>query len=370
MDKIGVVICVDILLKWFYCVLISYRISFSPTTSSVIYQNCVSNVSDGWLAPTSDLGTFEQNCYHFGLNSGYYWSHASKTCVDLGGRLAVIETSAEFMWIMQIYAQNFSSSRGFFVDATRNRYGTTRCDPAWRGGVSLSTGVGTFVNNVNYSAIYSSTCYSIPIYIPEFYLTAAGNLQEIGERSSISNGGYICKKYQTAPIQSTVMYNIGYCFPTLPSGNSCPSGWTLYSPNSAPFCYSRSLISIEGPDEQFRICHGIGADLVYLDASAEYSWLFNSGLMQDSTWHNALNAHRFRYGPAFTYSNGKSVASFAYSGPGVTSWINSNPGDQCSIESCFEICPTSRALGWNDAPCFSLSNVVSNGVCKRPLCGT
>ena len=342
-----------------------FRIAIAPTCHSISYQNCNANLNDGWLAPTTDLGTFEQNCYFFGQSSTFWWSQSYKQCVDLGGRLAVIETNTEFMWIMQLYAANYSSIGGFFVDATLNRYGASSYMPAWRGGSPLAMGSGIVFYT---SGFIWSGCYGNNYYYPEFYLTATGNLQEIYERSQIpTNGGYLCKKFQSAPKPSTIVYNIGYCFPSLPSGGTCPSGWIQYTPNSVPFCYQSQLSGIFGVDEQFRLCHGIGADLEYLDASAEYSWLYNTGLMSNSYSRNDMNAHRFRYGPAFTYSNGQSLTQFTYNGPGSTGWASSQPDDMCNMESCWE----TTINGWDDISCLIFGGTYpnANGVCKRPLCG-
>ena len=335
-------------------------------------------MADGWITPTSDLGTFEQNCYLFGQNSTYWWSQASKQCVDLGGRLAVIETHAEFQWIMQVYAANFSSIDGFFVDATRNRYGTSSYTPSWRGGSSLSAGVGTLFNNLTYNSDFKTGCYNL--YYPEFYLTANGNLQEIYERMQIlTNGGYMCKKFRSAPKPSVVGYNIGYCFPSLPSDGACPSGWINYTPNSAPFCYQLQLSNISGVDEQFRNCHGIGADLVYLETSAELMWLHNNGLMGSLYSRNDINAHRFRYGPAFTYSNGKNIGAFTYYGNTTSNnwWLTGQPDDWCEMESCLELLIIVGSDGQyvgNDVPCMITNTFPEyprvSGVCKRPLCST
>ena len=352
-----------------------YRFELVPICHSVGYQQCVPGMADGWITPTSDLGTFEQNCYLFGQNSTYWWSQASKQCIDSGGQLAVIETHAEFQWIMQVYAANFSSIDGFFVDATRNRYGTSSYTPAWRGGSSLSAGVETLFNNLTYNSGFNKTeCYNTEFYNPEFYLTASGNLQEIYERIQIlTNGGYMCKKFRSAPKPSVVGYNIGYCFPSLPSDGACPSGWTNYTPNSAPFCYQLQLSNISGVDEQFRNCHGIGADLVYLDTSAELMWLLNKGLMSSLYSRNDINAHRFRYGPAFTYSNGQNVTAITYYGINSNWWLTDNPDDWCGMESCLEIIAgTGGNYRLNDIACMTTfpSYPSASGVCKRPLCST
>ena len=320
------------------------------------------------MVPTTDLGTFEQNCYFFGSSSSYCWSQASRQCVDLGGRLSVIETKAEFLWIMSIYLANFSSINGFFVDATRNRYGPSTLISAWRGGTPLSAGSGTLFNNLYSSGfwfMYSGCWTGYTNYYSEFYLTPSGNMQDINERWGVR--GYLCKKQRSAPKPSTVGYNIGYCFPSLPSGGSCPSGWQQYTPGSEPFCYQSQFSYTYAGDDHFRLCHVIGADLVYIDVSTEYSWLYNTGLMSNS-WRNDLNAHRFRYGPAYTYSNGLNVNNFTYigigpSGSSLSSAINN---DWCGISSCIE----TLSNVWNPKCCFSIQGVgTNNGVCKRPLCG-
>lgn len=334
------------------------------------FINCDSGASNGWITPTIDLGAFETSCYYFGMNSTYYWDHAYKQCVDSGGRLAVIETNAEFTWIMQIYSTFYSYISGFYVDATRNRYGNVSLTPSWRGGVALSEGIGTLFNNLSYTSLYSSSCGML--YAPAFYLTATGNLQEIREREI--RGGFLCKKYSTSKTPLTVGYNNGYCFPSLHSIGSCPSGWLTYTPNLTPFCYSPLVSTISGADEQFRQCHNLGADLVYIESANEYSWLYTGGGASNAYFSNDLNAHRFRYGPAFSYSNGQSFSSIAYSGPGPTFWLSTNPSDTCGMESCIEAIGN-QSYGWNDSPCVCFSQckpfpLIIGGVCKRPLCGT
>ena len=279
-------------------------------------------------------------------------------------------------------ASNYSSVKGFFVDATMNRYGTSSYVPAWQGGAPLSDGVGILFNLLSYTPITSSNWYT---YYAQFYLTKIGNLQEIDERVTIlTKGGYLCKKFQSAPTPSTVVYNIGFCFPSLPSNGSCPSGWMKYTPNSTPFCYLTQLSYDDGVDEQFRNCQGIGADLIYLDSSPEYSWLYTKSLMNNNFYSNDINAHRFRYGPnglpngpnSFTYSNGIGFSAFTYSGPGPTGWGSGEPDDSSSYDGCMESWGTYSWFGWNDHPCgltdtatsFSTASTVG-GACKRRLCG-
>lgn len=263
-------------------------------------------------------------------------------------------------------ASNYSTVNGFFVDATRNRYGTSSCVPSWRGGAALANGVGILFNTLTITPVDSGGWY-----IPMFYLTKTGNLIEIDERISISsNGGYLCKKFQSAPTPFTVVYNTGPCFASLPSNGSCPSGWMQYTPNSTPFCYQTQVSYNDGVDEQFRNCHGIGADLVYLDSSAEYSWLYTKNLMSNNFYSNDINAHRFRYGPTFTYSNGQSFSAFIYNGPGPTGWGSGEPDDSGNYDGCMESWGNPY-FGWNDHPCALIETnpKVTGGVCKRPLCG-
>lgn len=324
------------------------------------------------MTPLNDLGTFEQNCYYFGQNSAYYWDHAFQQCIDLGGQLAVIETYAEFQWIMQLYSANYSFIGGLYLDVTRNRYGSSTLTSAWRGGVSLLSGVGSLFNNVTITPLDNSSCYGGNYYYPAFYLTLSGNLQDIQERSTITNGGYLCKKFRAAPKPSPVGYNLGYCFPSIQSNGSCPVGWSSYTPNNTvPFCYFSFVSYIFSVDEQFRICHSSGADLIFLDDSSEYSWLYSSGQYSNNYYSNRLNVHRYRYGPTFSWSNGLSfnTTSNGYSGPGPTDWCTTDPRDDCAFESCIEAYGSGGTC-WKDVSCYAYYPSQSMAaVCKRPLCG-
>lgn len=194
---------------------------------------------------------------------------------------------------------------------------------------------------------------------------------DVAERTSISNGGYLCKKFRTAAYPSRVGYNLGYCFPT--SSGSCPSGWLQFSPSST-FCY----IGYYGPyyphDEIFRQCHQLGADMVYIASTAEYSWLQSVNLISSVTNNNKLNGHGFRYGPGYAgighplyWSNGVQVTS----GPFGILWSSGEPNDYCDGEMYLEY--YSGTFSYNDIPGFidDTTNSYSNGVgsCKRPLCG-
>lgn len=333
-------------------------------------MNC-NTTADGWVTPTRDLGTFEVNCYYFGANSSFYWDHAYKQCVELGGRLAVIETSAEFAWIMQMYAANYSSIGGFFVDATRNRYGDPMKTPAWRGGIPLTATEGILYNKLLYT-MNTTSCSCGTYYNPAFYLTASGNLKDIFETGKIpSNGGYLCKKYRTAPSPPTFGYNLGTCFPSLPAVAKCPSGWSQYNTSdSSAFCYqSLSLESLEG-DEGLRQCHNIGADLMYVDSPPEYSWIYNTGLYSANATFNLYNVHRLRYGSAISFSNGQILNPDIFLGPGPNYWKPNEP-----LITCLN-CGGSNCMGvfdgWRSLCCSTYSHVTTstaNGICKRPLCG-
>ena len=241
----------------------------------------------------SDLGIFEVSCYYFTVSS-IYWDQAWKACADMGSgsKLAAIETTAEFNWVLQIYNSNYPTAGGFYVDAVTNRYGSAWGTPAWRGGMSLSSGVGS---TYTVTALVNDACYSGNTYNQHFYLTSSGSLLDLPEQSTPTNIGYICKKFQSAPYPSTVGYNIGYCFPSV-SGSNCPSGWTKLIPNSSPFCYY-FLTANNLWEEDFRQCHTLGADMVYVESASEITFLTNNGVAGTFTGYANLNAHRFRYGP-------------------------------------------------------------------------
>lgn len=188
-------------------------------------------------------------------------------------------------------------------------------------------------------------------------------------------GGYICKKYQTAPYPPTVGYNIGYGWPTLTG--TCPSEWTQYNPGSGNFCYYKIAGDYFGHDEVFRRCHQLGADQTYIESSAEITFLINAGII-DRNYFTQINAHRFRYGPfgfpnnasGFTWSNGVNVNNYGLS------WWPTQPDDSCGAESCFQIVPTtfSASNSVNDITCFIGDNLLTSwngiGSCKRPMIGT
>lgn len=122
-------------------------------------------------------------------------------------------------------------------------------------------------------ATWYENSYLVRLYKHVFYLYSAGNIVGIFERNNIENGGYLCKKYRTAPTPTTIGYNLGYCFPT----QGCPDGWTAFNPGSQGFCYFPTLVKYSW-DESFRICHALGADLLYLESAAEWN------LTVDNEW--------------------------------------------------------------------------------------
>ena len=335
-----------------------------------IYTNCGST-SDGWITPVSDLGTFEVSCYYFQVSS-VYWDQAWKQCIDLGSgsMLAALETTAEFNWVLQMYNTYYASVGGFYVDATTNRYGSSWGTPSWRGCTSLSSsGVGS---NYVFTSPWIESCYSnTDTYNQHFYMTSSGQLNDLFERSIISNSGYICKKFQSAQYPPTVGYNIGTCFPSL-SGGTCPSGWFQFTPNSSPICYyvlSTSMVW----EEDFRLCHSLGADMLYLESSSEINKANSLGITSGGAEAN-LNAHRYRYGPtvpngpnAFYWSNGVSITPNQFGG--LVNWTSGEPSDYCNIESCLL-----GVSSLNDISCHSdlgsPNPIQGPSMCKRPLCST
>lgn len=344
------------------------------------------STADGWYAPTgteNPLGTFEVNCYYFGNASTYFWDQAFKACIDLGGgsKLAVIETNAEFTWIMGMYTSLYSALDGLYVDATRGRYGPDYMIPAWRGGNNLSDSVGSVIIGDLVTPSYNG-CPG-PIYNHAFYLNSTGYVVDIFERSSINNGtngGYLCKKFKTAPYPETVGYNLAHCFPSLVNNGDCPSGWTSFEPESInKFCYYPIYTEYTNHDEVYRQCYELGADLAYVESTSEYNMLVTNGWI-NSSMYVALNGNRFRYGPfglpntntSLTWSNGITVA---YPTSFGISWCSGNPNDHCSTESALQY----YSCGLNDiTPYFDYFGTTINpaiywamsmGICKRPQCG-
>ena len=333
------------------------------------WQNCNSSGPDGWITPTSNLATFEVNCYFFGLNAWLTWDQADRQCVDIGGRLAIIENNAEFKWIMQVYAAMYQTVGGLYVDATRARYGNISFQPAWRGGTDLASGNGTLFNNLFITQSTQLSFYSMNYYYHAFYLTKTGALQDILTNSTIPNGGYLCKKYQTAPTPSTVGYNLGYCFPSLPSSASCPVGWKTFTPNQNPFCYKSVNGTLFGPDDYFRQCHQMGSDLAYIEnQTTELFWLYSSGIINSTSSLQWLNAHPTRYGagPQFSWSNGVQVVG-----------VNSTPAPSCYADySCnvvFAQYQNQEGMSMIAGDCPVTTDITGaysiTAGCKRPLCG-
>ena len=87
----------------------------------------------------------------------------------------------------------------------------------------------------------------------------------------------------------------GRCWPSL-TGGTCPTGWTQYNPGSRNFCYFPITGVYIGHDEAFRECQQMGADLTYIESTAEVNYLESTNII-DVTYNYPLNAHRFRYGP-------------------------------------------------------------------------
>lgn len=339
--------------------------SFIQECYSATYQNCGSAV-DGWITPTTDLGTFETSCYYFTI-SNIYWDQAWKTCADMGSgsMLAALETVTEFNWVLQIYKTNYPSAGGFYVDAVIMRYGSAYSTPSWRGGLSLSSGVGSSTSFASwpYDWVYGAGSYW---YKNQCYMSPSGTLYDVIDNYAPSNIGYICKKFQSAPYPQTVGYNIGYCFPYL-SGESCPSGWTQMTPNDSPFCYY-FVTSSNIWEEDFRQCHTLGADMDYLESSSEITFLLNNNIN-----HNAnLNAHRFRYGPTvwpdgFCWSNNVTITSNQF---GQVNWGNNEPDYYKNDEACVQSWSNYNSL--NDISCHNTQGSIQISgptACKRPACG-
>ena len=188
----------------------------------------------------------------------------------------------------------------------------------------------------------------------------------------ISLGGYLCKKFRTAAYPTRVMYNLGYCWPSLTSAGACPFGWSKYP--SLSFCYYSYTAGYFSHDETFRQCQQLGADLVYIESSGEFTWLKSTaGYIQGTYDNNKLNGHGWRYGGNAGYghtlywSNGVVV-----DGRYGFNWVSPQPDDACSQEMYLEYWYSSNSL--NDIRgYYNYYDVIiyDNGVgpCKRPLCG-
>ena len=270
---------------------------------------------------------------------------------------------------MQMYSTNYASVGGFYVDATRNRYSNTTYTPAWRGGTSLASGAGTLFNSLFFTNYSYNGCAQQNYYNQHFYLSSSGDLQDIFERSAITNGGYLCKKFQYAPTPATVGYNLATCFPYVGSGGSCPSGWLQFAPNATSFCYLNITGNFKAQEEYMRQCYMSGADLVYAGSSSEFGWLYSSGLI-NSTNEHFYNAHRFRYGPSYSWSNGAPLNPSSFTNGINNYWFPGEPIDGCSMYSCANV--LANAGGFSNDICetmTTLGSTVTAAVCKRPLCG-
>lgn len=108
--------------------------------------------------------------------------------------------------------------------------------PSWRDGVTLSASQGVRFGTIIPLGTTSQLCTSVTPnhyyfrYVTDYFLNNLGNLYNAGYVFTIQYytglvGGFLCKKYRTAPTPPKIGYNIGTCFPSLPANGGCPSGW-------------------------------------------------------------------------------------------------------------------------------------------------
>ena len=192
---------------------------------------------------------------------------------------------------------------------------------------------------VYWRVCYSSICWMlwrchiahILNYNHAFYLNQTGYIDDIFERATITNGGYLCKKFKTASHPPTVGYNLAYCFPSLGSAGACPTDWTSYNPGSQNFCYYVLNSYAANHDEIYRQCHALGADLAYLESWAEGNMMLSNSWITGSSQYVAFGGNRFRYGSTFSWSSGTAVTNSFH-----ISWGGSQPDDACSTESALQ----------------------------------
>lgn len=276
--------------------------------------------------------------------------------------MLVIENSAEYNFILSMIQANYSAYKGFFVDASRGRYGGAYQESAYRGGpiVPAPFLAGTNCATWSTTPFYSGPCNKFQYYNSQYYMNVTGGLVDIFEGSTI-NGGYICKKFWTANYPTRIGYNIGTCYPTA----SCPGGWSSFTPNSQTFCYYPLGSYVGVVEENFRECHQLGADMIYPESTSEVSWLTSNGYYITATWYYQVNAHSYRYGPAntSTWSNGAVLESPQFGwqfAPGQFDYT-------CGMEWCAQIFTSST--GYNDIFCgIAEISWAGYSACKRPLC--
>ena len=102
---------------------------------------------------------------------------------------------------------------------------------AWRGGYTLDASKGDRcgISVASSSTLATTICspHSYTRYVTDYYMMAiSGNMNIQPYINPLSpGGGYLCKKYRTAPSFPRIGYNLGTCFPSLPSSGNCPTGW-------------------------------------------------------------------------------------------------------------------------------------------------
>ena len=200
-------------------------------------------------------------------------------------------------------------------------------------------------------------------YNQAFYLTPTGNIVDIFERNNIPNGGYLCKKFRTAPTPVTIGYNLATCFPQ----PNCPAGWTSFTPKTTPFCYFPVDTYYSNHDEIYRECHQFGADLAYIESTIEWINFNTHGWIYDFL---ELGAERYRYGTNFSWSNGSPVVSGQY---GIPYGAN-QPDDYCNTEGVLQW--VTAYPGFNDITSYTkvppsppINCLAGKGICKWPNCG-
>ena len=281
--------------------------------------------------------------------------------------LVVIETREELNWLNEVMRE--LNIQEVWVDATYRRYGVLKNVFAWRGGTAIIDNklfswtdfILTWVDTHN--SRYYGKCNSVKIPLLEYSVFSMNENGTIFGRNDGFHSkeiGLLCKKNRTATTARRD-YNLANCVQV---NESFQENWKEWNGN---YYFIHALSNIQNPDEEFRLCHQMRADLLYLESKEELEWLNSNYRLFDSNSTILLNAHRYRYGNkngTFFWSTADPVES---SKLGLL-WTSTQ---QCSESKCLEFEPRRRII--NSIFCNSIYNnnnkTAKIVICKRPICG-
>ena len=256
-----------------------------------------------------------------------------------------------------------------WVDVTYRQYGVLENVFAWRGGTAIID------NNLfgwedliimrkgSRNSRYYGKCNNatIPLFrYSMFSMNENGTIFGRGDGFRSKEIGLLCKKNRNATTARRD-YNLAHC---VHENKSFQENWKEWNNT---YYYKYKLSNIQNPDEEFRICHQMGADLLYIESKEELEWLNSTYGLLDINSTILLNAHRYRYGNkngTFFWSTAEPVE---LSKLGLL-WTLTQ---QCLEQNCLEFGPRGRII--NSIFCNRIYNYNNKTakivICKRPKCG-